>query len=143
MVSGHTFEGGGETDVVPDQMLALDPSAYLNRHADRTKYVDTFLEGGDDDDPRLLVELSDIVDAMFLGAVAAHVVDNPARRDRDPVIGLLDALHAAEHLMIGLDLSINSHPDNAPQAAHVDGAVGKRCVTSGEYGRWHVARPTA
>jgi hypothetical protein len=99
-------------------MLALDPSAYLNRHADRTKYVDTFLEGGDDDDPRLLV-------------------------DRDPVIGLLDALHAAEHLMIGLDLSINSHPDNAPQAAHVDGAVGKRCVTSGEYGRWHVARPTA
>lgn len=54
-------------------MLALDPSLYFNRYADRTEHVDTVLEGGDDDDQRLLVELSDIVDAMFIGAVAAHV----------------------------------------------------------------------
>ncbi|MBC49099.1 MAG: hypothetical protein CMF24_05175 [Ilumatobacter sp.] len=39
--------------------------------------MDTVLEGGDDDDPRLLVELSDIGGSMFFGAVAAHVVDNP------------------------------------------------------------------
>jgi hypothetical protein len=105
--------------------------------------MDTVLEGGDDDDPRLLVELSDIGGSMFFGAVAAHVVDYPARCDRDLVIGLLNALRVAEHLTIGLNLSINSHPDGAQRDAYVDSAVAKRCVTSGECGRWHFTGPAA
>ena len=90
------------------------------------------LERGHDRDRRALVELGDVVHAVGLGAVAAHVVDDAARRDDHPVATLLDALHASHDPVFGHRHAVDRCFDDLPGAAHVDPVGDDRLGAVGE-----------
>ena len=72
------------------------PPPDLDRDPDWPEHVDVVLVAGDHDDLGRLVELGHVMDAVFDGAVAAHVVDDAAAGHDEAVARLLDALHVSE-----------------------------------------------
>jgi hypothetical protein len=110
---------------------------HLDRQAHGTQDVDAVLVGGHDRDRGGLVELGDVVHAVGLGPVAAHVVDDPAGGDHQPVARLLDALHVADQPGVRrVDL------DDPPRPPEVRRAVDQWLVAPGQHRRRHL-RPVA
>ena len=77
-----------------------------------------------------------VVDAVFLGAVAAHVVNDAGGGDDDAVARLLDALHLADGGMRRVERAAHLHTHDLPGAAHVGRTVHDGLGAPGEERRW-------
>jgi len=136
-------QAGAEADVVPHHVRSVPPAGDFDRDADWPKHVHAVFVGRNDSDRSLLVEFGDIVHAMFSRSVAAHVVDDPAARDHDPIGSLFDALHVPERRMIGNDFTVCDHFDNLPHAPQVGGALDERLAAAREDWRRNLLAVTA
>ena len=114
------------------RVRAVAPAGHLDRDADRSEHVQVVFVGRDDGDRSLLVEFGNVVHAVFGGAVAAHVVDDPAAGYHEPIAGLLDALYVPQRAMVVDDGAVGMHFDDLPQTPQVGSAVDQRIGTPGE-----------
>ena len=89
-----------ERPIAPHQLVAIKSS----RHSDdlppeRAELMDPILERGSDTNA-VAIKPGNVVDAVLQAAVAEHVVDQAAHRDRDSVACLLDTLDVAFHAAV-------------------------------------------
>ena len=84
------------------------------------------------------VELGDVVDAVLLGAVAAHVVDDAAGGDHEAVAALLDPLHVPEQVVVGDGPRVDLDGHHRPQAPEVGRARDERLRAPGQHRRRHL-----
>ena len=123
--SGQASQPIAERAVAPHQLVAIEPSSHGNDlSSERAELMDSILERRGDANP-VTVKAGNVVDAIFQGAIAEHVVDEAADRDGDAVACLLDALDVALHATV----------DHFPHASQVGGAIGQRLSTTVECSR--------
>src|SRR6476619_4027670 len=70
----HASQPRGKADVVPHQLVAVASAPHFERQTGGTQHVHPVLVGRDNGDACLLVELGNVVDAVHVSAVTAHVV---------------------------------------------------------------------
>ena len=102
----NSFKAGGETDVRPDELIAIARPGHFDGEPDRPQNVHAVLVGGHDGDRCRVIELGYVVDAVGFGTVATHVVNDATGGHHHPISTLFDPLDVGGVCATGMSSTI-------------------------------------